>query len=177
MYLIENVKLFNYNLTIIGIDIVEPTDASLSKPRSSPPLILPVVENKNDQSTSISEDLLLEKVAPSLRSKGKLLLEAFNQNPQQLIWNDAGEITINEETLPNANILQLFPAVFKTSVIKNKTLPGFIEFVNQIAAMGLGHLISPKLLRGFKRKEKIQNQVELYNQIIKNDKWYFLGPI
>jgi hypothetical protein len=43
--------------------------------------------------------------------------------------------------------------------------------------MGLGKIISPKLLRGLKRKTTIQNQTELYSDIIKNDKWYYLGPI
>ena len=150
----------------------EPKQLSLS-----PPLVLAVEEKKNDNNSSTAENLLLSKVAPSFRTKAKTLLEAFNDNPQQLSWNDNGELTINNESVPNANIYQLLPAVYKTAIIKNKSLPGFIEFVNQIGAMGLAHLISPKLLRGFKRRNKIQNQAELYNDVIKNDRWFYLGPI
>ena len=123
-------------------------------------------------------DLLLSKVPPGFHSKAKLLIEAFDKNPQQLTWNDEGELIINNESVPNANIYHLLPAIYKTALAKNKkTLPGFIEFVNQIGAMGLAKLISPKLMRGFRRKIPIENENELYNDIIKNDKWYYLGPI
>ena len=156
---------------------METESAPLSESRSSPPLVLAVVEKKNVENSSTAENILLSKVAPSFRPKAKSLLEAFNKNPQQLTWNDEGELIINNESVPNANVFHLLPAVYKTSITKNKSLPGFIEFVNQIGAMGLAHLISPKLLRGFKRKNKIQNQAELYKDVIKNDKWFYLGPI
>ena len=156
---------------------METESLPLSESRSSPPLVFSVVEKKNDKNSSTSENILLSKVAPSSRPKAKSLLEAFNDNPQQLTWNDEGELFINNESVPNASIYYLLPAVYKTAITKNKSLPGFIEFVNQIGAMGLAHLISPKLLRGFKRKNKIQNQAELYNDVIKNDRWYYLGPI
>ena len=143
---------------------------------SKPPLILPVVSEKNDQNSSSLENLLLSKIPPSFCTKAKLLLQAFDENPQQLTWNDQGEVFINSESVPNADIFKLFPAVFKTPVLKNKNLPGFIEFVREIGGLGLAHLIHPKLLRGFKRKQKIQNQKELFEEI-KNDKWFYLGPI
>jgi|FrelakmetLWP11LW_1041352.scaffolds.fasta_scaffold09923_2 hypothetical protein len=159
------------------IDIVEPTTEPLTLSRSNPPLVLPEVVKKNDQNSIFDEDFLIEKIAPSLQKKAKLLIDAFNKNPQQVSWNETGELMINEQGVPNANIYQLLPAVFKSSTVKNRTLPGFIEFVTQIGTMGLGKIISPKLLRGLKRKTTIQNQTELYSDIIKNDKWYYLGPI
>ena len=170
---------YSRRLTILKgtIDIVEATTEPLSVTRSQPPLVLPEVVKNNDDNSIFDEAFLIQKLTPSLRPKAKLLVDAFNLNPQQISWNENGELTINEQSVPNANIYQLLPAVLKTSVTKNKTLPGFIEFVTQIGSMGLGKLISPKLLRGLKRKEKIPNHTELYKDIMKTDKWYYLGPI
>lgn len=174
-------KLFSF--LFLGLDVVdEIIQANPPEPLQptgrTPPLIVPVVNQKNDQNTTASEALLISKVAPSLQSKAKLLLKAFNENPQQLTWNDKGELFVNDESVPNANIFDLLPAVFKISVQKNKKLPGFIDFVNQIGNMGLAHLIHPKLLRGFKRQKKIIDQDELYVKVTAKDKkWYFLGPI
>ena len=160
------------------MDAVRNETTLLSDPRATPPLVLPVVEKKNDQNSTVAENLLLSKVAPGFHSKAKLLLAAFDKNPQQLTWNDKGELIINNESVPNANIYHLLPTVYKTALTKNqKSLPGFFEFVNQIGAMGLAKFISPKLLRGFRRKKPLENENELYHDIIKNDKWYYLGPI
>lgn len=157
------------------VDDKEPEELS-ELPTSTTVLVLPTVSIKNDENSSASEQRLLSKITPSFQSKAKLLLEAFNDNPQQLTWSDEGAVLINSQSVPNANIFELFPAVFKTPVLKNQKLPGFTEFVSEIGSLGLGHLIHPKFLRGLKRKKKIANQMELYNEL-KNGHWYFLGPI
>lgn len=102
------------------IDIVEPTTEPLTLSRSNPPLVLPEVVKKNDQNSIFDEDFLIEKIAPSLQKKAKLLIDAFNKNPQQVSWNETGALMINEQGVPNANIYQLLPAVFKSSIVKTE---------------------------------------------------------
>lgn len=159
------------------MDVVKTDPTELSDSKSTPPLVLPVIEKKNDQNSTVGENILLSKVPQGFLSKAKLLLEAFDKNPQRLTWNDVGELTINNESVPNANIYHLMPAVYKPLLSNKKNLPGFNEFVNQIGAMGLANLISPKLMRGFRRKSSIKNANEIFSEIIKNDRWYYLGPI
>ena len=157
-------------------DTVEPQQPLIENPSSNAPLLFTVENQKNNQTDPTSESLVLSKVPDSFREKAKLLLSAFDENPQQLTWNKKGEVYIEQDSIPKANFFQLFPALFKFSSVESQ-LPGYVEFVNQIALMGLAHLIHPKLLRGFRRKQKITNEKEIYKRVLRNDKWYYLGPV
>lgn len=139
-------------------------------------MIFPVPNRKNDHSDPLTEDSILANIGPYYHGKAKQLLAYFHENPQQLTWNSDGQVFIENESVPEANFFRLFPSLFSYKVSNNE-MPGYAEFVSQIADMGLGHLVGQKMLRGFKRKFKIVNQNELYNTVKRNDKWYFLGQV
>jgi len=162
-------------LFLLGADVTT-TAAAPSGATSNPPLVLHVTSSKNDQHSPAIENKLLATISPSFHHKAQTLLTALNENPQQLSWNSQGEVLINFQSVPGANFFQIFPSIFKPA-LKHRQLPGFIETVNEIATMGLGHLIHPRLLRGFRRLRKIENQETLYSEVSKDNKWYFLGPV
>ena len=70
------------------------------------------------------------------------LLEQFNKRGNELTWNSDGIIFIDQTSIPESDIFLFFPKLFKKSLPKN--LPGFEDFVQKIADMGLDHLISSK---------------------------------
>jgi len=144
-----------------------------------PPIVATDVVQKDDGNSTAAEDNLLKTVPQRFREKTKELINICNKSPQQLTWNSDGQIFINQQSVPLANIFTLLPAIFKPTSV-NRKLPGFDELVTQIATMGFAHLMNPCLTRGLRRKltQKIENENELYADILELDKkWYYLGPI
>ena len=157
-------------------DLVPPLLGHVSV-NETPPIVASDVVEKDDENSTAAEDYLLKTIPHRFHERTKQLINICNQSPQQLTWTSDGQIFINQQSVPLANIFKLLPAIFKPNSA-NRKLPGFDEFVTQIATMGFGHLMSPVLTRGLRRKSKIENQNELYSEIKDLDKnWYYLGPI
>ena len=129
--------------------------------------------SKSDQSSPISQQLLLGKVPKKKLEKATKLLQAFEDDPNTVTWNSDGIVFINGSSLAGSNIFLLMPELFKLS--PNKRLPGFLELVSEIASLGLGHLISKKILKGLQRSQPIANQKNIYEDLKKSDHWWFIG--
>ena len=126
--------------------------------------------SKSDQSSPISQQLLLGKVPKKKLEKANKLLQAFEDDPNTVTWNSDGIVFINGSSLAGSNIFLLMPELFKLS--PNKRLPGFLELVSEIASLGLGHLISKKILKGLQRSQPIANQKNIYEDLKKSDHWW-----
>lgn len=129
--------------------------------------------SKSDQSSGISKQILLEKVSQKNVEKATKLLEAFDDDPNTVTWDSDGVVYINGSSLAGSNMFLLMPELFKLS--PNKKLPGFLELASEIASLGLGHLISKKMLKGLQRSQPIPNQKHIYEDLKKTDNWWFLG--
>ena len=129
--------------------------------------------SKSDQNSGISKHLLLEKVSRKNVEKAQKLLDAFDEDPNAITWDSNGVVYINGSSLAESNMFLLMPELFKLS--PNKKLPGFLELVSEIASLGLGHLISKKMLRGLQRSKPILNQKTIYEDLKKSDNWWFIG--
>jgi hypothetical protein len=167
-----------HTLKIILLFFITPLLGHVSL-NDEPPIVAKQIDEKDDENSSAAEDYLLKSVPPRFREKTKQIINICNKSPQQLTWSRAGQIYINQQSVPLANIYKLLPAIFKPTSV-TKQLPGFDELVTQIATMGFAHLMNPKLTRGLRRKpkSKIENENELYADIQKLDKkWYYIGPI
>ena len=119
----------------------EPTLVTDGRPKTTPPLNFSVPLNENDLNETFDEDTLLKTVPKSFKEKAIELLKKFDERPNELTWDASGNIYINEQVIPNSNIFRFFPFLFKRKT--PKSLTGFLDFTNQIDAMGLSHLLSP----------------------------------
>jgi len=91
-----------------------------------------------------------------------------------MTWNVDGVVFIHGSSIPQSNIFELMPELFKPHPDRHK--PGFYELTKEIASLGLGHLINKTILRGLQREEKLENHTELYKQVnLKSHKWYYVG--
>ena len=128
---------------------------------------------KSDQSSAISKQILLEKLPKKKVENASKLLQAFDDDPNIVTWNSDGVLYLNGLSLAGSNIFLLMPELFKLN--PNKKLPGFLELVSEIASLGLGHLISKKILKGLQRPLPIANQKTLYEDLKTSDHWWFIG--
>ncbi len=143
----------------------------------TPPIVAANNVVKDDENSSAAEDYLLQTVPHRFRERTKQIINICNLSPQQLTWSKDGQIFIDQQSVPLANIFKLLPAIFKPTPTKRKLL-GIDEFVTQIATMGFAHLMSPVFTRGLRRKSKIENHDELYAEVkalYKN--WFYPGPM
>jgi hypothetical protein len=85
------------------------------------------------------EQRLLKLVPSRFRRQAETLLNQFDQRGNELTWNSDGIIFVDQVSIPDSNIYQLFPYLFKMKHPKN--LCGFEDFQKKIFDMGLQHLI------------------------------------
>ena len=84
----------------------------------------------------------------------------------ELTWSSTGIIYVDETSIPNSNIFELFPYLFRAK--RPKGLIGFEDFCDKIVEMGLSDFIF--------KKPKVYKQNEPTKET-KDEKlnWWFLG--
>ena len=148
----------------------EPTVVADGRPNTAPPLNFSVPLHETDLNDTFDEAALLKKVPKRFKEKASQLLEKFDERPNELTWDASGNIYINEQVIPNANIFKFFPFLFKRSY--PKSLPGFADFKNQIDAMGLAHLLHPLTKRG-NTPNLPKNETSTASS--STDNWWYIG--
>jgi len=138
-----------------------------------PPSATNILKKPNEHN-QFDDNFLIQKVSPKNRPKALKVLEAINARGNNITWNSSGNVIIDNQGIPNSNISQLLNEVFKGN--PNKKMPGILEFVNELAALGEGHLLHKNLLRGTQRREEIEKQNEHYQYIKSRDNWFYIGP-
>ena len=94
------------------------------------------------------------------------LLAFIDKNGEQLTFNSNGTLFIDQVAIPNSNIFELFPLLFKTIKVSQK-IPGLTDFCKKLTELGLSHLVSLKKL-------KKQNETKLTSSLseIESNYWY-----
>jgi hypothetical protein len=77
------------------------------------------------------------------------LIRIFDKKGEELTYNSNGTLFIDQVAIPNSNIFELFPLLFKRSAWP-KT-PGLFDFFQKLTEMGLSHLV---VLKNFKKKNE-----------------------
>jgi hypothetical protein len=83
-----------------------------------------------------------------------------------LTWNPSGVIFVDQVAIPNSNIFDILPIIYKQKY-PAKTIIGLQEFISKVNLMGLGHLIN---LKPMSSKMKSTQPSESYTN------WWYLGP-
>lgn len=95
-----------------------------------------------EQSDSLNDtdQKLLQLVPPFRQPKAKKFLSALKEHGEVFRYTKDGAIYIDGELLSDANFFKLFPYLFKPANYSNH--PHLQEVVNELATLGLGHMIS-----------------------------------
>jgi hypothetical protein len=150
----------------------EPTVTSEVRPgNTTPPINYSNVIRQNDLNDSFDENALLKKVPKPYKKKASLLLRIFDERPNELTWDSAGNIYADEQAIPNANIFELFPYLFRKRA--PKTLTGLPDLIEKLQGMGLGHLINCPSVQPKKVSKTTPQPIP---QPSTSGDWWFLGP-
>ena len=146
----------------------QPSVVATEVPNTTPPTHFSNPLFENDLNDSFDENGLLKKVPKLFKKKASLLLKAFDERANEITWDASGNIYIDEQVLPNANIFQLFPYLFRKKCPKN--LPGILDFVQKLNAMDLSHLINCNV-----EKLKVPSKASSGDGETQIN-WWYLGP-
>jgi len=118
---------------------------------------------------------LISLVPKRLKTRAAELLEKLAKFSNDITWTSNGVIFIDQNSLPDSNIYEIFPQLFRTP-----SAPDKIMYLNQIAtkiaSLGFGHLLSKSLTYGLIRKRNIANENEIMTEIKTAKNWWYLGP-
>jgi hypothetical protein len=102
-----------------------------------------------------------------MKKNASELLKIFDKSGEQLTYNSTGSIFIDQVAVPNSNIFELFPLLFKAKAPKNT--PGLMELFEKLNEMGLLHLVSLKKIK------KQQSNSEIVSLSENDTNYWYLG--
>lgn len=140
--------------------------------------ITPLPASENIIEKSIPHDdfdtkKLINLVPLPFHKKAQLLLQKINEFPLDITYNTAGDLFINSQSIPNANIYEIFPNLYKKR--SKKHIPGFEEMVNKLAELNLGYLFTKGILKTLKRPKHYKIDPCINENYKKVKYWWFIG--
>lgn len=133
-----------------------------------------VVIEKSRQSDDTFDKTLLESVPSALLPRAEKLLLELKPYLNEISWDKEGVIYIDQKSLPNSNIKNVFPKLFR-----KVSDPGKVMYLNEvsskIATLGLGSLINRRLTAGLNRSKQLLNHDELKNNMAGLKNWWYIG--
>lgn len=151
----------------------EPIDENVDKPIELMPTTS--IVHKSDLSNHFEDESLLKLIPNKFKERAKSLLIQLQKHPSDITWTSNGTIFLGQNSLPNSNIFDLFPKLFKPLPHPEKTIY-LLEIATTIATLGLGKYINQKLISGLTRKVPLKNSEQLKTKINSTKHWYYLGP-
>lgn len=76
-------------------------------PPRQAPVLAPVQQQEVEVPKDIPELELLASLPQTARKKARLLLNHFKRKPQEIHWNNDGQLVVNGSAVPNSNITDL----------------------------------------------------------------------
>jgi hypothetical protein len=142
-------------------------------PSTLPPLPFDSSINKNDENDTFDENRLLSLVPKLYKSKAAELMTIFNSRGQELTWNSTGNVFVDQTSIPNSNIFEIFPLLYKVKKPVRK-VPGLLEFISKLNEMGLGDYIVQKNLK--KQMSKFEAPSDHTDVNVELANWWYIGP-
>ena len=99
------------------------------------------------------------------------------KNQDLITWANNGTIFVHGDSLPDSNMLELFPKLFKKQLHPDRIL-NLLTVANVISTLGHGTLINRSLTRGLSRPSRNEDDVQanLLNYYKgKKNQWWFIG--
>jgi hypothetical protein len=120
-----------------------------------------------DENDCFDEEKLLKLVPQEYRSKAEELLNEFDSRGNELTWNPLGVIFIDQVSIPNSNIYEILPLLYKKK-ITSKNVIGLQEFISKVNLMGYGNLKPSTKMN--------KNSVTTSTTTLGYENWWYLGP-
>lgn len=121
---------------------------------------------------------LLSKIPSAYHDDARKLLAYFLDNPTAISWDENGILTVDDITIPQSNIFQIFPQLYAKT--PKSTLPGFVTLCTYIFTAGLQNLIKIKKFHQFTRKRPLNGELKPDEEVdlrtfSSNKRWYYIG--
>lgn len=143
-----------------------PLEAVVLPAKTLPPQRFDTQVFQNSMNDAFDHQRLLKKVPKQFQSEAKSILDALNDQSNDLTWDSVGTIYIDQQAIPNSDIYDIFPRLFKKQ--KPKRMPGFLEFEKKLQSMNLNH---------FLENSKQSGKGNLSAQKIEcSEQWWYIGP-
>lgn len=121
------------------------------------------------------DERLVSSVPSSSRPKAIKLLSELKNYSQSFSYDESGSIKINGRLIPNSNFYEIFPSLYQRQQNKRPNDSALSLVVNEIASLGLSHLIQRSFSAGLlPRGQKYLKDREAAKNSINGD-WYYLG--
>lgn len=141
------------------------------------PVFAPV-EHVDIHKSRLNDDFdvkkLLDLVPAENLEKAETLIKNLENFPNEITWDSQGTIFLDQKSLPESNIYELFPKLFRKVPNINK-VPNLREVGSKIASLGFGYLINSRLTSGLSRKKPLPNHDELFSKTKSNTNWWYIG--
>jgi flagellar motor protein MotB len=129
---------------------------------------------KSQLHDEFDDQKLIELVPAGAKKRAGDLLKELKQFSSDISWTSNGVILIDQQSLPESNIFNLFPKLFKRLEFPDKVL--YLDTVAaKIATLGLGRFINKRLTLGLSRRKVIPEQGQYLTEIKQAKHWWFLG--
>jgi len=123
-----------------AFDVSQPTISSEVIPeQTTPPNAFGVELISTEKSDNFDAKHLLQLIPKPQKQKAISLLNIFEQQPNDISFDSAGNVYINSESVPKAKMSVIFPALYKKRTTK-ATVPGLEEVVIKLTQMNAIHL-------------------------------------
>jgi hypothetical protein len=136
------------------------------------PTALTIVKSKLNSDSANKE--LLRNIPEGYLTRAEKLLNALKEHTNDLTWDSAGVVFIDQKSLPESDINFLFPRLFRKVSNPDKIIH-LGEIATKIASLGLGSLINRNLTAGTNRSKPMANHNDMKDKITKLKRWWYLG--
>jgi hypothetical protein len=157
--------------TPIDSDSVASTASNLNQPESEE-----ITDSQDSQNNLDSfNEKLVSLVPPTSRPKAAKLLAELKNYTNEFSVDSSGSITLNGQLIPDSNFYEIFPLLYQRQEKKRDKGSVLSLVVNELASLGLGHLIQRSFLAGLIPRG--QKYLKDRNSVRANisGKWYYLG--
>jgi len=154
-------------------DLLPPTAGHLTLEVQQPPASDTTVTN----STSYDQfdvEKLVNSVPRKFSKRAVLLLKNIQERPLDISFKANGELYIDSESVPNADIFTIFPELFVRKY--KKIVPGLSELATKIASLHWGHLISKGITKGLKRPKNYKMHDSTTHTLKEFKNWWYMSP-
>ena len=117
---------------------------------------------------------LVNSVPRKFAKRATLLLSNIQERPLDISFKTNGEVYIDSESVPDANIFTIFPELFVRK--HKKIVPGLSELATKIASLHWGHLISKGITKGLKRPRNYKVHENTTHTLKEFKNWWYMSP-
>lgn len=124
---------------------------------------------KNQEHDKFDLKLLVRLVPRRQKKVAKELLLVFEEKPEEINFDSAGRIFIDETSIPLGNINVIFPLLFKKG--NHSKVPGFLEVKKKVFELGIKLPFESKT-----DSTNLSTSTKTESSDFDDPHWYYIGP-